>query len=119
MMERLSKISKGMTKAEVRDILGAPPHSETKDTWRYGMHPTSTAGTITTVNAPQTLSTVKNGQFTGGTTTLPGSVVTVQYNGEIIYESMARVFFKNDRVTRIHFAHPGMDDHAFAFDVLK
>src|ERR1035441_3167537 len=59
MMERLSKISKGMTKAEVRDILGAPPHSETKDTWRYGMHPTSTAGTITTVNAPQTLSTAK------------------------------------------------------------
>jgi len=116
-LAELSKITRNTTKAEVRELLGKPDHSEKWDSWEYYLNE-RTVNTTQTITSPSyRLSEVKNGQFTGGSVQMPSSSTTIQMK-EKQWDSVVRVFFKNDRVKKIRFTHPGLDN-GWSFELLK
>lgn len=117
MLAQISKITKGMTKAEVRDILGKPKRSERWSSWEYYVNEQTVAAQQTIVTPSMKLWDVKAGQFTGKTVHTPSTFTTIDTK-ETVSDSSVRVFFKNDRVKQINFTHPGLADGWF-FYVLK
>jgi hypothetical protein len=99
----LAKITKGMSKDEVKAVLGRPSNSERAGCWQYYVNRRLEKGSVSTTGT--TLAEVKHGAFTGGTVATPGVTVPVDVAK---FDAVTLVYFSRDRVKKLRFIQPGL-----------